>query len=923
MIKTNKILKIILAIVVLCLSFGIIFASNVVARTPKIDPKDMYTKMPEKSVVYYDNGYKLKDLFTEDSNRTTVEYKQLPKNLINAIIVIEDKTFWKHKGFNFWRIGGAIKDSLVNREQISGTSTITQQLARNLYLQDVKSVRSLARKTAEAYYTREIEKQVSKKSILTAYLNTIYFGYNTYGIQSAAKAYFNKDVSKLDLLECAALAAIPKASGEYALVTRIPRSGETSYEKDKADAQEKRKVLAKTEDFIYLYNGDASKDRRTFILKRMQKEGKISEKQLNTALKQDLSKKIKITTEGDDGSGYFSDMLVEQVTDDLMKEHDYSLEEARKMIYTGGLKIYSTMNKQAQNAVENTFTNGGLFPSVTNMRYDGNDNILNDGGGILLYKYSNLIDNKERFIIRKDEYKKGEDGSITLLKNKKLHFYETKANNTTEYSPTISSMYLTKDGVFYIVDSGTLLIPAQDKQLTKKGNLIISSEFLKNNKKFYETVDGTLRINPEYISMGAKTRQPQAAMVIIDYKTGGVKAMVGGRETTGERLYNRAINPRQPGSAIKPLSVYSTAIQSGKEAADSGQTMSFSPIGKNDKVKAIGDYWTAISGINDKPLIYNGREWPKNWYSKYKGMITLRESIEQSVNVNAVRVYLHLPSGKIIDQLQKFGITTLVTEGDYSDVNPAALALGGMTKGISPLEMASAYGVFPNQGMRREPILYTKVVDKKGKVLLTKKSPETRVLNTSVAFVMQDMLRTTVTRGIGSAAQVPGTATAGKTGTTTDEKDMWFCGFTPQYAAALWVGNDVGLEMTGHSGNIASIWSIVMRQATAGMGGSLPGPSGVVRKNGEYFAAGTQKGIRFDPEKEKEKKKKEEEEKKKKEEEEKKKKEEEKKKKEEEKKKKEQEKKKKDREKKETEVVTPSQTSTPVDEKENDEDKEE
>lgn len=859
----KRILKIVLVMLLLAFSFGIVYSSNVISRAPKIDTYKMDSLMPEKSIIYDDSGKAIDNLFTADGNRTNIEYSDLPKNMINAIVAIEDKTFWTHHGFNFWRIGGAVKDSLFSGGQISGTSTLTQQLARNLYLKDIKSVRSVARKLAEAYYTQIIERHLSKKQIMTAYMNTIYFGYNTYGIQSAARAYFDKDVKDLDLQECVALAAIPKASGRYALVTRMPRSGEYSEDGSAASSKDERKVLTMTDDFVYLYNGDASKERRDLILKLMHESGKISKQEMDKAKSEDLSKKIKISNIQTHASGYFNDMLIDEVTQDLMDKYDYTRQEARTMIYTGGLRIYSSLNSKAQDAIESTFEGTSLFPSVINVRYNQYGNIIGDGGGILLYKYSNTFDDKERLILRSQDYSFTDDGSLLFKKGRKIHFYKTKVNGSSDYSPNIHGMYLKKNGVFYIVDGGIILIPSQYKKLDKDGNLVISKKFLHENKNFYTKLDNTIRINHEYVSLGSTARQPQAAMVIVDYRTGQVKAMLGGRGITGKKLYNRANNPRQPGSSIKPISVYSAAIQQGRDAAKNNKPMSFNRVSSNDDVRAIGSYWTASSGINDAPLYVNGRKWPKNWYAGYRGMMTLRKSLEQSVNVTAVRIYLHLTPKYCMDLLEKFGVTSLVRSGKQTDRNPAALALGGMTKGISPLEMAGAYGTFPNRGVRKDNIFYTKITDKSGDIILENKAAETRVLSKSVAFIMQDLLRTTVTRGLGSAAKVPGKATCGKTGTTTDARDFWFCGFTGQYSAALWVGNDVGLDLSGTSTPIARIWSLAMRKATAGVDGYLPGkPDGVIRRNGEYYAAGTQNGVTYrakskeEIEKEKEKKRK-------------------------------------------------------------------
>ena len=256
--------------------------------------------------------------------------------------------------------------------------------------------------------------------------------------------------------------------------------------------------------------------------------------------------------------------------------------------------------------------------------------------------------------------------------------------------------------------------------------------------------DGTITINPEHYTLRQETIQPQGAMVVTDITTGQIKVMVGGRSLKGRLLYNRADNPRQPGSSIKPIGVYGPALQSGVDL-DTG--------------------WTAGSTIEDKPNYVNGKLWPKNSNNKYDGWITLRTCVEQSKNVPSVNLVNDIGYDYSIDFLKKNGVTTVVEDGDTNDKNPAALALGGMSKGISPIEMASAYATFPNQGVHVEPTTYTKVTDSQGNVLLESQPEETRVFDESVAFIMTDILRTTVTNGIAGRAAIGVAPVGGKTGT--------------------------------------------------------------------------------------------------------------------------------------------------------------
>ena len=144
-----------------------------------LDTDEIYTLMYQKSTIYDGDGNEIDALYLSGGNRTLIDYDDLPQDLINAVIDTEDKTFWEHEGFNYVRMIGAVKERILGGGQISGTSTITQQLARNLYLADTKSERTLSRKILEAYYTRILEQELSKKKILEAYFNTVYFGFNS------------------------------------------------------------------------------------------------------------------------------------------------------------------------------------------------------------------------------------------------------------------------------------------------------------------------------------------------------------------------------------------------------------------------------------------------------------------------------------------------------------------------------------------------------------------------------------------------------------------------------------------------------------------------------------------------------------------------------------------------------------------------
>jgi penicillin-binding protein 1A len=299
--------------------------------------------------------------------------------------------------------------------------------------------------------------------------------------------------------------------------------------------------------------------------------------------------------------------------------------------------------------------------------------------------------------------------------------------------------------------------------------------------------------------------------------------------------FNRALEPRQPGSTMKPLGAYGPAIQMSAE----GEKI-------EDGEKSFGEYWSPLSIIIDEKFEYQGKVWPNNWWgSGYRGPTTLRKSVEQSMNINAVKVQLNVGADRSVDFLKKLGITTLVEKGNVNDLNPAALALGGMTKGAKPMEMASAYGVFANAGVRAAPLSYTKVLDRNGNVILDGSTEKTRAMDEGTAFIMNDILRTTVSRGIAGSAAVSGVPVAGKTGTTSDNFDAWFVGNTPKYSMAVWIGNDVNLELSDGSSSAARLWSKIMSQVMDGREvGEYPAmPDNVIKGSvsgmSDYFIKGT------------------------------------------------------------------------------------
>ncbi|NLG85448.1 MAG: PBP1A family penicillin-binding protein [Firmicutes bacterium] len=347
--------------------------------------------------------------------------------------------------------------------------------------------------------------------------------------------------------------------------------------------------------------------------------------------------------------------------------------------------------------------------------------------------------------------------------------------------------------------------------------------------RIYTTLDNDIQAAAE--AMVAQMRpgrpdakgivQPQVALVALDPTTGYIKAMVGGRDFGNTQL-NRADRAyRQPASTIKPF-VYTAAIDS----------RTFTPA------SVLVD--EPVSFKNNDGTSYN----PRNYDGKYRGAITLQEAIEQSVNVIAVKLVDRLGPARVANYAKKMGLSSLVFTGRQNDLNLASLALGGLTRGVTPLELAAAYTPLANRGIKVEPLAILKVTDRQGNVLFEQRPRRRVVLDEATAYVMTNMLRRVVTHGTGRQAYLDEFhPVAGKTGTATRNVNAWFVGYTPNLLAAVWIGNDrQDQPLPFGSGEAARLWAVFMRQAVRHLPvASFVPPAGVTpeiaicKESGELF----------------------------------------------------------------------------------------
>ena len=319
----------------------------------------------------------------------------------------------------------------------------------------------------------------------------------------------------------------------------------------------------------------------------------------------------------------------------------------------------------------------------------------------------------------------------------------------------------------------------------------------KDGLKIYTTLDTdkqhaavqAMRHLPETHTDDQGLTQPQGAIISIDPKTGHILALVGGR---GQDSFNRAsMAVRQPGSAFKPF-VYMTAMEHDM---------------------------TPDTIMEDKKVEYGGWS-PHNADNSYQGRMPLWKALALSVNTVAVQLADKVGPSNVIANAKKLGITTLVEDGSPNDDNLASAALGGLTKGVTPLEMAAAYGAFANKGVYIKPTAIVKILDRNGNVLEDNSSDvqKTQVMSEKTAYEMTSMLEGVIARGTGTAASI-GRPAAGKTGTTDDNHDAWFIGYTPDIVTAVWVGDDTGSQSLGeiYGGTVpAQIWHDYMASAVSG-----------------------------------------------------------------------------------------------------------
>lgn len=772
-------------------SVGLAFV-NILTTAPEIDPYSINSGFEETSLIF-DKDKNLLEKVETAEYRTFVKLNKVPQFLKDAFISIEDERFYEHPGVDPKGILSSLYENFKAGGVVRGASTITQQLIKNTFLSNEQT---LTRKLKEIYLALNLETKLSKDQILESYLNMISLGQNSYGVQEASRTYFSKNVDEINIAQAALLAGIVKGPNIYQPFYRV-----SPLKFDEATMRKIGETEILGEKYILVFN-TKSVQRQKVILKKMLELGKINKAEYDEAINFDVVASLKPSAKKESEiTSYATDYVKNQVVEDLMEKYQITKQKAQERLFTGGLRIYSTIDTKVQKDLDevNRNFNGILLgdlkrykaPLLVDRNLDKAGNIVDKDGNLVYYKKENLLTDDGYLFIPKGEFSINANGDLAITSSRILAYKKS----------TDIQDYYTIDGAKNLLTHrvGGLAVPDAYYLRQARHSLIIKAEFFEKNDKFYKVNEtGNLFINPEYF-YNNKTGlvQPQSATVIMDYKTGHIVAMIGGRDVKGSRILNRATDTaRQPGSSMKPLAVYLPALDNG---------------------------FTAASPILDIPMITaDGKVWPNNVYTGFKGITTLRESLIYSINVSSARTLKKIGIPTSIKYLKKLGIINeenpskdnFVQSSEnktHNDENLASLALGGMTKGVSPLDMTAAYSAIANDGVYNEPIIYTKVLDKDGNIVLEKEAKQRRVVSPQIAYVMKDILRSTAYEHTGKNAIIKGQASAGKTGTTDYNADFWFVGFTNYYAAATWMGNDSPkITITQNSWLAAKLWGHIM-----------------------------------------------------------------------------------------------------------------
>jgi penicillin-binding protein 1A len=781
--------RILLAVAFLSAVVGLagafLFYHSLVADLP--DLRDVRDYEPALTSRVFDReGRPIGEYYVE--RRTLVPMEEIPGHVVQAFIASEDSAFFEHAGIDYVSILRAAWVNLAaGGETRQGASTITQQMVKGLLL---TPERTYKRKIREMILARRIEQTFSKQEILYLYLNQIYFGHGAYGVGEAARTYFGKTVGELDVSEAALLAGLPKAPSRYSPMTH-PEAAET---------------------------------RRQYVLVRMLADDMIDRASYDAAAETPpiLSESRDFADAG--AAGYFT----EEVRRALYEEF------GSELVLRGGLTIETTLDLELQEAAVASVRKGILALD----RRQGYRGPLRRVDPAMVEAEAARLAETNGLDTQTEDAQRAETNELDTRS-------EDATGDGTLVPDTLDAGPLAPDILYEgVVTSVTpssksarvkfapdveAEVRLSDVSWARKPDLKSSPRRVRAIEKIFAVGDvaNFERHRPKEDEAPAEPGDPlrvdlfqapvaQSALLSIETASDEVLAMVGGYDFA-ESEFNRVTQARrQPGSAFKPL-IYSAALMNG---------------------------YTPASILYDRPVVYvdeeSGFVWrPKNYKGKFLGPITMRSALARSVNNATVHLFRDVGVDVVIDYVRMLGIESPLNR-DLS------LALG--TSPLSLFELTRAYAVYANGGRRSAPTFIRKVTDRNGEVLLeglplggmVPPTPDVpidvaagldtagpvdampddpdRLISPELAYLSTSLLRAVVEdlHGTGRTLRVLNRPLAGKTGTTNEQADAWFVGYSPDITTGVWVGHDetnlLGYKETGGRA-AAPIWIDYMREA--------------------------------------------------------------------------------------------------------------
>ncbi|WP_278543632.1 transglycosylase domain-containing protein [Gemmiger formicilis] len=690
-------------------------------------------KNRQTSIVYDINGNEYASL-SRNENRIWRELSAMPENLQNAVIAIEDKNFRTEPGINLkGTIGAALNAFTGNRiwGTNRGASTLEQQLIKNL---TGDNEQDNMRKVREIFRALGLDNKYSKETILEAYLNTIPLTGIIHGMEAGSIEYFGKHVEDLTLAECATLASITKNPTKYNPAT----------------------------------NPEELIKRRNHVLYEMYTQGYITEAEFNAAKAETVTLTEKTSTTENatrsSSNSWFTDALYTQLLNQLQEDLNYTADEAKELIFSGGLRIYSTVDPTVQAGIEKTMYN--------------------------------------------------EDDLIPALWHEEpvcLRDYPADSSSWDEVQyDDATGLPITKDG-YAVYGQEAIPVYADEEGTTLKMGTSTDPDYPN---------DTTV-----YLCVYEKVRT-QAAMAIVDY-SGNILGIGGGiGEKKYDLGFNRATSPHQTGSTMKPIGAYALALDY-KLINYSSQILDSPYYSAEDKKVLKDQYIGVMSPFSEAAQSRSDvwRAWPTN-YGGAGGQgnpMLVYDALQQSYNTVAVWVGDMVG----VDYLYNFVHDTLECSyiSAENDMDLGPLVLGSQSSGLTVVQLAGAYTMF-NTGTFTTPHYYTEITDYQGNMILdnNKYINTTQAISADTAYIMNRMMWNVLHSRKGTAyGKAPDGEmdSVAKTGTTSNYKDYTFAGLTPYYVTAIWWGCDRPTEMDtlGKAGKNASpiqyAWKALMEDLQA------------------------------------------------------------------------------------------------------------